>query len=605
MLRKTARFVSLIWVLVWAGTVLAWTSVDVGTPAPGNATFDDVTSTWTIAGNGNDIWNNSDNFHFVHRYLVGDGALSARVVAWGDGSNAWAKAGVMMRGDLTGGAQHAMTVITAGNGWGGSFQRRLSAGVGSTSTNNPSPAPSPPWYVRIERTGDEFRGYFSQDGVNWNQHGPAVTLGLRDKTGTKAACYVGLCVTSHAAGELRTATFDSVVSEGDVFDAPPPQLEAYAPIPSEGLTGVKTPLLEWTPGETAWWHKVLLGTTPELTGADVVAPLSPVALYFHGPGLDPGVIYYWRVDEIEPDGTTHVGTVWSFTAAPLTAFEPVPPPGANFQDLETDLAWRAGATAVTHDVYFSADEQQVSRGAPEALAASSIETAYDPGPLALETTYYWRVDEVDVAGRKQVGDVWSFTTTIPGLGSVAREIWEDIGGTNLNALRGDPRFPDAPTVADELPDFNSPSYGDDYGGRLHAWLHVPVAGEYTFWVAGDDNTELFLGPDPESGEVIAEVPTWTGAQAWDTLPTQRSEPMFLEADRYYIAALWKEGGGGDHASAAWQGPGVPERTLIAGSFLKAFEAVWAFGPRPLAGAVDVTQTPTRWRTRTLAPWMSI
>jgi hypothetical protein len=81
MLRKTARFVSLIWVLVWAGTVLAWTSVDVGTPAPGNATFDDVTSTWTIAGNGNDIWNNSDNFHFVHRYLVGDGALSARVVA--------------------------------------------------------------------------------------------------------------------------------------------------------------------------------------------------------------------------------------------------------------------------------------------------------------------------------------------------------------------------------------------------------------------------------------------------------------------------------------------------------------------------------------------
>jgi hypothetical protein len=148
MLRKSTCIIWLVLVLVWGGTATAWTSVDVGAPTPGNAAVDEATGTWTITGNGHDIWDNSDNFHFVHKYLVGDGALSARVVALGDGSNAWAKAGVMMREDLVGESRHAMTVITGGNGGGGSFQRRLSTGGGSSSDSDPSPAPAPPWYVR-------------------------------------------------------------------------------------------------------------------------------------------------------------------------------------------------------------------------------------------------------------------------------------------------------------------------------------------------------------------------------------------------------------------------------------------------------------------------
>ena len=591
MYRKTQCTICCVVVAVCSGVALGWTGVDVGTPAPGSAIFDEATGTWTVAGNGNDIWGNSDNFHFVFKYLVGDGSLAARVVAWGDGSNAWAKAGVMMREELVGGSRHAMTVITGGNGGGGSFQRRLTADSGSSSSSNPSPAPQPPWYVKIERTGDEFRGYFSQDGVNWTQHGPVLTIPMRTQAGTKAGCYVGLCVTSHVAATLRTATFDSVALEGDVYDAPPPQLEAYDPIPADGTTGVVSPLLQWTAGDTAVGHKVYLGTGEELSEADLVAPLHPATLYFHAPGLAPGAAYRWRVDEVDAAGAVHTGAVWSFSAAPLTAFEPAPPSGARFQDVDVDLAWTGGANALTHDVYFSTSEEDVANAAPAAFRGNQFENGFDPGTLALDTTYYWRVDEIDAAGAAQVGAVWSFTTTIPGLGGVAREIWEDIPGVNLDALRNDPRFPALPTVSDELPDFHSPTYGDNYGGRLQAWLHVPVAGQYTFWVAGDDNTELYLGAGPGIAELIAEVPGWTGAGAWDSVPEQRSVPIALDAGRYYIAALWKEGGGGDHCSAAWQGPGVPQRTLIRGSYLKAFEAVWAAGPDPQDGAVDVTQTP--------------
>jgi len=592
MYRKTTFPIWCSVIALCAGVAWGWTNVDVGAPTPGSAGFDEATGTWTIAGNGHDIWDNSDDFHFVYKYLVGDGSLSARVVAWGDGSNAWAKAGVMMREDLTGESRHATTVITAGNGGGGSFQRRLAAGEGSSSSSNPSPAPAPPWYVKIERAGDEFRAYFSQDGVSWTQHGPVLTIPMRTAAGTKAGCYIGLCVTSHVTGTLRTATFDSVVLEGEIFDAPPPQLEAYAPAPADGVTGVVNPLLQWSAGETAVAHNVYLSTLGEPTEADLVAPQHPLPLYFHVPGLVPGARHYWRVDEVDAAGAVHPGSVWSFTAAPLTAFEPTPPPGANFQDVDIDLAWTPGANAVTHDVYFSTSEQDVADAAAAAFQGNQIDAFFDPGTLALATTYYWRVDEIDSAGVTHVGAVWSFATTIPGLGSVAREIWEDIGGTNVDALRNDPRFPDLPSVSDELTDFDSPEYGDDYGGRLQAWLHVPIAGEYTFWVAGDDNTELYLGTDPGSAELIAQVPSWTGAQAWDTLPEQRSVPITLEAQRYYLAALWKEGGGGDHCSAAWQGPAVPQRTLINGSYLKAFEAVWAVSPVPQDGAVEMTQTPT-------------
>ncbi len=591
-------YISFALVVATGGSAAAWTGVTVGDALPlGSESFDPATGIWTIEADGHDIWDNADDFHYVYKYLVGDGVISARVLEWGPGSNAWAKAGVMMRETLAGGSVHAMTVITAGEGGGGGFQRRPVTDGGSASDHDPSPNVGPGWFVRVERTGDEFRGYFSQDGVNWWQQGPAVTIPMRTTAGLKAGCFVGLCVTSHATGELRTVTLDSVALEGEIYDAEPPQVEAYEPVPADGATGVVVPLLQWTAGQTALWHRIYLGTSPELTEADIVAPQHPMPLYFHIPGLTPGATYWWRVDEIEPLGTTHTGPVWHFTTAPLTAFNPMPPDEAKFQEIDVDLTWASGANAMSHDVYLSTSAEDVIAGAPTAFQGSLTDTMFDPGTLALDTTYFWRVDETDVIGAKHIGDVWAFTTTVPGLGSIKREIWESIDGTSLSDLRADSRFPWLPTYVDELTAFDSPEYGDNYGGRLEAWLHVPLTGEYTFWVAGDDNTELYLGAGPGTAQLIADIPSWTGARAWDTMPSQKSPPIHLEAGRHYIAALWKEGGGGDHCAAAWQGPGAPERTVIPGSFLKPFEAVWAYDPQPADGAVDVPQMPAlQWAT---------
>jgi hypothetical protein len=90
--------------------------------------------------------------------------------------------------------------------------------------------------------------------------------------------------------------------------------------------------LTWKPGDTAASHDVYFGDDFEdvsdgtggtflanqrTTTLDVGSPGSP-----HPNGLVPGATYYWRIDEVEADGTTvHKGEVWSFlirTFAPYT-----------------------------------------------------------------------------------------------------------------------------------------------------------------------------------------------------------------------------------------------------------------------------------------------
>ena len=65
--------------------------------------------------------------------------------------------------------------------------------------------------------------------------------------------------------------------------------KAYAPSPANGDPAVTQPLFTWTAGSAAQWHKLYLGTSPELTEADVIAPKLSFALYYYAAGLQPGV----------------------------------------------------------------------------------------------------------------------------------------------------------------------------------------------------------------------------------------------------------------------------------------------------------------------------
>ena len=100
---------------------------------------------------------------------------------------------------------------------------------------------------------------------------------------------------------------------------------------------------------------------------------------------------------------------------------------------------------------------------------------------------------------------------------------------------------------------------DNYSRRLTAFLKPATTGDYTFWIAGDDDCRLYLSTDgyQASKVQIAAVNGYTSFQSWDQGGSQKSATIPLVAGKvYWIEAQQQEGGGGDHVSVAWSGPGI-------------------------------------------------
>jgi hypothetical protein len=144
---------------------------------------------------------------------------------------------------------------------------------------------------------------------------------------------------------------------------------------------------------------------------------------------------------------------------------------------------------------------------------------------------------------------------------ILREVWLNIGSGNAVAdLTSHPAFPNNPSSDGVLTDFfETPSnVADQYGQRLQALITAPTTGDYEFWIASDDGSQLFVSTDetPANKTLVASVNVWTNPREWTKEPNQQSAPIFLNAgQRYYIEALMKEGVGGDNLAVRWRLPG--------------------------------------------------
>jgi hypothetical protein len=101
---------------------------------------------------------------------------------------------------------------------------------------------------------------------------------------------------------------------------------------------------------------------------------------------------------------------------PVRARNPKPLSGTIGVRLTDVLTWTAGENAASHEVYFGTDENAVTnadKASPEYKGSKALgDERYDPGKLAWDTTYYWRVDEVNDANPDSpwAGSLWSFAT---------------------------------------------------------------------------------------------------------------------------------------------------------------------------------------------------
>jgi hypothetical protein len=167
-----------------------------------------------------------------------------------------------------------------------------------------------------------------------------------------------------------------------------------------------------------------------------------------------------------------------FLSIPVHAGQPVPPSGTFDVALDLDLAWRKGREADKHNVYFSDDLQAVVDGtAPMTTVAGASD-----GPLSLDLgkTYFWRVDEVNVAETPSTwpGEVWNFTT--------------------IKSL-----------VIDDFESYNDITEGEPGSNRI-----------YLAWIDGYDNPAI-------NGSVVGNDPPPIAEQTI-VLSGNQSMPMFYD-----------------------------------------------------------------------------
>ena len=163
----------------------------------------------------------------------------------------------------------------------------------------------------------------------------------------------------------------------------------------------------WTP---VWQHSGFSNyptvVTTDLSGT--IAGHTNVMLQFRfqsgyvGPDGD-----HWKIDNVrlEVYGGAPPPPPPPELNPPGQAENPGPANGAIDVAIDTALFWSDGPQADSHDVYFGTSgslggaDFQGNRGVP----------SFDPGTLAYDTLYYWRIDEVNSDGTTQ-GVTWSFRT---------------------------------------------------------------------------------------------------------------------------------------------------------------------------------------------------
>jgi len=141
-----------------------------------------------------------------------------------------------------------------------------------------------------------------------------------------------------------------------------------------------------------------------------------------------GQLYSVRVEYYENGGDAVAQLYWQSPSTPrqiipvgalqipLSAINPIPSNGAVDVKDTPMLRWKAGEKALKHNIYFGTDATAVTNATPSTpniyRGQQNLDvTSYVPteAPLAWNSTYYWRIDEVNGVDVWK-GGVWSFTT---------------------------------------------------------------------------------------------------------------------------------------------------------------------------------------------------
>ncbi|MBL7739475.1 MAG: fibronectin type III domain-containing protein [Chitinophagaceae bacterium] len=378
-----------------------------------------------------------------------------------------------------------------------------------------------------------------------------VTTTTYDATGLAALTAYDFYVVARDAGSNTSAPSNTVSITTPDTQAPtvPSNLSA-SNVTATSLT------LNWTASTD---NVVVTGYDIYQNGIKINA--SPVTTTtFNVTGLTQATTYSFYVNA--SDGTGNISAnsnTLNVTTSDIQA--PTAPTGLSSSNLTSSsltLSWTASTdnVAVTgYDVY---------QNAVKINSSVVTATSYNVTGLSPSTAYSFYVQARDAAGNISANSNTVNVTTpaapgCTGTGTINYQKWNSITGTSVSSLTSNANYPNNPSVSGTLGIFEIPvNSGNNYGMRVYGYICPPTTGSYTFWIASDDNGELWLSTSssPANKVRIAYHTSNTSSRQWNKFATQKSAAITLTAGQlYYVEALMKEGSGSDNMAVGWAKPG--------------------------------------------------
>jgi hypothetical protein len=178
---------------------MAWLVQNVGdTSANGSASYSN--GTFTVRGDGADLWGTADSFTFAYVAVWNQlASLEARVTGI-QNTNTYAKAGLMVRSSLD--AASPSVILDVKPDGGVEFMTRAQEGGPTSFLAGATVDPSEPVWLRLVVDDRNRVTGLMSDGITWTPVGV---------TAMPSVNFAGLAVTSHSPGVLNTSTFDQVL----------------------------------------------------------------------------------------------------------------------------------------------------------------------------------------------------------------------------------------------------------------------------------------------------------------------------------------------------------------------------------------------------------
>lgn len=176
------------------------------------------------------------------------------------------------------------------------------------------------------------------------------------------------------------------------------------------------------------------------------------------------------------------------------------------------------------------------------------------------------------------GDLASVTGLVSG---VLVEYWEKNPYGSLKDAREKGLLNLAPDSTQVLTRFETPrDHAEKFVARLRGYLTPPETGEYYFYVAADDQGELWLSTDetPEKVALCVKTETYGNYRVWDKENRRSKAVRLVKGQHYFVEALLREGEKSDHLSIAWS-PVADDAPEVVTSENVLYAATAGFTPR--------------------------